>query len=265
MIVKSFSEDMILRELCSDYKEVRKASVKKAHKYLADKRKLGIQVPQNECVFIKMVTSSHNNWRIVIFFGTSTKAPWYASAICMSESEKRTKDYYLLRGLKDKPYFIKFSAHVIKRLYERNEFIIEDLDFLPCFALQVHETVISINFADYKFIKLLNAIDDVDKNEDMSKMFFTYLGTYFGYISQNGNCYLKTYISPKMSVSGVKIVGDTTKVDKEGMYSIMGVVLHQYFNKFLYSEEDLQLLYNYFPKGQEVDLSDAHTTTVLKP
>lgn len=265
MIIRSFSESMILRELCSDYNEVRKVATRNARKHIADRKKHGVPIHKDEYLFIKMVSASHNKWRIVITFSTSTKAPWYASATCVTESDKGTKDYYLLRGLKDKPYFIKLSAHVVKRLYERNIFQIEDLDFLPCFALKMHETVISINFVDFKYIKALNAMDDVDKNGEMSKMFFTHLGAYFGFISPDGNCYLKTYISPQMSVSGVKKTGGNPQVDKESMYTMVGVTLHQYFNKFLYSESDLELLYNYFPKGKAIDFSKANTITILKP
>lgn len=256
---------MILKELCSDYIEVRKTAVKSARKYIADKKKHGVSIHNNVYLLIKMETATHNQWRMVVTFNVSKKAPWYATAICVTESDKGTKDYYLLRGLKSKPYFIKFTAHVVKRLYERNKFELEDLDFLPCIALKLHETVIAVNFVDYKYIKLINAIDEVVKNGELSKMFFTHLGTYFGFISSEGNCYLKTYISPEMTVSGLNISDNKINTDKEGMYSIVGITLHQYYNKFLYSKDELKLLYNCYPKGQEIEIDESPNIRTLKP
>lgn len=197
------------------------------------------------------------------------KAPWSSTSCCIIEStSNKTKDYYILRGLNSEPYFVKLSAHVVKRLKERNSFSLTDMDYVPCIVFDKHETAIAVNFADFEYLRVINSLDDASKNNELSRMIFTMYGSFFGYMTSKGNYIFKTYINPQMSLSEIKKGKDGTIIqsgDKEGLCSLLGVTLHQYYNKYMYTKEELKLLYNNFPEGFEIDISKAKIINLLKP
>lgn len=267
MIIDTFTEKEILKELISDYTTEIKVSMKKcAKKYLDNHKSFCLFNYQPITLIKKVRTKSNNIWCYTIDIDRRNKAPWYGSACCITESKKGTKDYYVLRGLNDNPYFVQMSTHVAKRMLQRNIFGIDDIDCMPCLTFQKHETAVCVNNADFDYLKILSKIDNIENDHTIQKMIFTLFGAYFGYVSKEGNVYLKTYINPQMSVSGIKKESDGSDVlDKEAMLSYFGSTLHIYYNKQLYDEESLKFLYKSFPEGEEIDISKAKNFLLLKP
>lgn len=270
MILENFDEEEILKELVADYTKNVKPTVKKrARKRLDYFKSHGRFIREEEYEFMHLSTKLYNTWNTIIKYDMTQKAPWSSTSCCVVESpSNKTKDYYILRGLNDKPYFVKLSAHVVKRLKERNSFNLTDMDYVPCIVFDKHETAISVHFADFEYLKVLNSIDNTNKDDEISRMIFTKYGSYFGYMTGKGNYIFKTYINPKMSLSEVKKEKDVTTIqsgDKEGLCSLLGVTLHQYYNKYMYTKEDLKLLYNQFPEGSDIDISKAKIFKLLKP
>lgn len=266
MILNTFTENEVLNELIKDYKKDVKPYIRKnARKNLSELNRRTAFGESDEWLIIKFTTNLNNDWAAIIDFKKDGQALWTSSCCCIVEGKNRTKDYYILRGLKDSPYFVKISSHAIKRAGERNNFGTDDPDILSCMIFTPHETAIAINYIDeQQYLKLLNDMTDFDKAENLSRMFIIKNGFFFGFMTKEHNFLWKTYISPNMAMSGNRKVGDEYDADKEGLAACAGMALHTAFNRFMYDKERLKESDELFGKG-EPDVSRANNITVLRP
>ena len=269
MIIKNSSEEQILGELKEDIQYVRKQAKKLADKSLRDIRKRGAFIRENEAKTMSFTSKNNNKWFIFIVINQTQKIPWYYCACCIVEGESRTKDYYLIRGLStDKPYYIKLTTHTMKRYIERNNF--DGAGLLEVYAAGIfahRETAICERFIDVKYEAVLMNMDDTHEITDMSYFVLCNHGVFYANRTPQGNYIFKTYISVQMTLDEVQkaMKGEKSKYEKEGRFLYYLIDIHQYYNKWLYSKEDLEhLLYADFGRDVEFERKDNCAIYLLK-
>ena len=271
MIISTYTEEEILRELISDFKIVKRIAKKKADAYLEKVKKRGSFVRETDYETYTVTTKSKNKWNVELEYDQTKKIPWLFRASCKVEGEKKTKDYYLVRGLNtDKPYFVKITSHALTRVNERNKFSYPEfltLDLLACWTFEHRETAICMRYIDLKFSKMLVEVDDSDELDDMSYIVLTNRGAYFAKKTKGGNFIFKTYISAMMGMlESLKFQNNvSTKWAKEGELLTCMILLHQYYNKSLWEKDQLEnMLYQAMGKDQEIVLSGKELFSLLK-
>ena len=214
--------------------------------HLLKVRKKGSFIRETESYVSTYKTTSNNNWTILIDYNQKKRIPWIFRACCVVEGEKKTKDYYIVRGInKEKPYFVKVTTHALLRYKERNNLDRIDgitLADLACLTFEHRETAICVRYVDTKFNVLLMKFDDIDDLKDMSYLIVTNRGEYYGQRTSEGNYVFKTYISTSMGLAEWLNyrMGKNSKWNKEGELMNHLLILHQYYNKSLYDEEVLE-------------------------
>ena len=261
MIIPSYTEKEILSELIADYSIIKRLAKKKADYYLSQVRKKGSFIRETEGYVSTFRTISNNNWTVLIDYNQKNRIPWVFRACCVVEGEKKTKDYYIVRGINtEEPYFVKVTTHALLRYKERNNLErIDDLLLaeLACLTFEHRETAICVRYVDTKFNLLLTRFDDLSDLKDMSYLILTNRGEYYGQRTSEGNYVFKTYISTSMSILEWLNYrnGKNTKWNREGELLNHLLVLHQLFNKFLYDKDVLEKnLYSVFNKNEEYEL-----------
>ena len=269
MIVPKYTEKEILSELIKDYANVKKEAKKIASKHLLKAQKSGRFIRGNEFDSYTINTCMGNVWNLEIDYDQTKKNPWTFQTCCIVESEKKTKDYYLIRGLNtDKPYFVKVTTHTLLRYRDRNK--MGDNTFFPFLACRtfIHgETGVCTMFVNFKFLQILNNMDDVDEMKDMSYIVFTHCGFYYAQRTPDGNFIFKTYISTAMGLQEMinHKKGKITKWSTEGELLSDLLLFHLYFNKKLYDKEVLDnYLYSIINKDEEYELKKNSPLILLK-
>lgn len=271
MILPTFSEEQILSELLQDYKNnVKRVAKKKADEYLLRVKKSGHFIRETEYQSWTLNTKLNNKWNIEIEYDQTKKVPWLFRACCIVESDKKTKDYYLIRGVNtENPYFIKVTSHALKRAKERNKldkFHISQETY-ACWTFEHREIGVCMRYVDIKFNMLLQNMNDTDEISDMSYIVLVNRGVYYATKSKQGNYVFKTYISSVMGVSEVLkyLIKKSSKWSKEGELLHNMVIVHQYFNKFLYDKEVLNdMLYSVIDRNQEIVLNENSPIILLR-
>jgi len=247
MILPSYSEQEILSELTEDYKYVKKKAKKVAIDYMQNALKRGSYIRENEYDISTVKSKNGNNWRVLVTINPTNKIPWYFSACCFTEGDKRSKDFYILRGTNtDKPYYIKIASHALKRYKERNpiEGAFDDKDGLelediPCLLIYHRETIIGARYFEKGFKGSLLDIKSADDYSDKSCVFLMRTGNFFGERSENGNYLFKTYTSVDMAFDEFKNVAEGKHTRWENEACVLGVMLylHQSYNKEIYRDQ----------------------------
>jgi len=270
MIIPTYTEDEILRELINDFKIVKRIAKKKADIYLGKVKKRGGFVRETDYETYAITTKSKNKWNVELEYDQTKKIPWLFRACCKVEGEKKTKDYYLVRGLNtDRPYFIKVTSHALKRVKERNKFSHPELltpELLACWTFEHRETAICMRYIDLKYSKMLVEVDNPDELDDMSYIVLTNRGAYFAKKTKGGNYIFKTYISAMMGlIETINFQNNiSTKWAKEGELLTCMILLHQYYNKSLWEKEQLEkMLYQAMEKEQEIVLTGKELFSLL--
>ena len=98
MILSTFSEEQILSELVKDYKQLKRSAKKIADAYLLKSKKRGHFIRDTEYDSYTVKTVLNNKWNLEIEYDQRNKIPWLFRACCIVESDKNTKDYYIVRG-----------------------------------------------------------------------------------------------------------------------------------------------------------------------
>lgn len=271
MILPTYSEKEILSELIADFKSVKRIAKKKADYHLSQVRKKGSFIRETEGYVSTFKTTSNNTWTIVIDYNQKNKIPWVFRACCVVEGEKKSKDYYIVRGINtDETYFVKVTTHALLRYKERNNLDGIDglkLAELACLTFEHRETAICTRYVDTKFNLLLTKFDDLDDLKDMSYLILTNRGEYYGQRTSEGNYVFKTYISSSMGIIEWLNYrkGKNTKWNKEGELMNHLLILHQYFNKSFYDKDILEKdLYSIFNKDEEYELKKDSPFILLK-
>lgn len=271
MIINTFSESEILKELLVDYKEIKRFAKKNADKYLCDSKRKGRFIREDDYQALYKKSNLRNQWLCINTYNQTKKIPWYSKACCIVEGEKKTKDYYIVRGVNtEKPYFVKLTSHALKRVKERVMNSKTDLlpEMLALLCFQHRETVVGAPYANSQHLDILNKLNIFETSDDMSHIFLTWYGFYYGYITDNGNYIFKTYISNIMGLESMKssLSSQNTKWNLEGNLLLCLVDIHQYFNRNLYDKEDLdKFLYRDFGPDPEIDFGDNNRLAILKP
>ena len=271
MILPTFSEEQILSELVKDFKKNVKPSAKKiADKYLHKAKKSGHFIRDTEFDSYTVTTVLNNKWNLEIEYDQRNKIPWLFRACCIVESDKKTKDYYLVRGINtDKPYFVKVTTHSLLRYRERNKMERFGLSLatIACLTFEHREIGICMRYVDMKFNILLQNMKDIEDLSDMSYIILVNRGVFYATRTRQGNYIFKTYISSVMGISEVlKFLNNkSSKWAKEGELLQNMIIVHQYFNKNLYDKEVLDnMLYSVIDENQEMVLSDNSSIILLR-
>lgn len=189
---------------------------------------------------------------------------------CIVESDKNTKDFFIVRGLNtEKPYFVKVTSHAVKRAKERNKLdkFKVGLGTFACYTFEHKEIGICIRYADIKFNQLLQEMDDSDELHDMSYMVIVRKGVYYAKKTPNGNYIFKTYLSVSMGMDEIMklLKKKSSKWENEGKLLSFAFVMHQYYNRELYSKEALEsMLYRTIGKDKNIELRDKGSVTLLR-
>lgn len=273
MILASYTEEEILAELIRDYQIVKRFAKKKADKFLSKVKKSGQFIRETEYDVFVIDTVNHNRWCLSLEYNQKWKIPWLFKGCCVVEGANKTKDYYILRGVNtDKPYFVKVTTHALKRFRERNEIekvIHVPLEIIACHVFEHRETAICQRYVDLEFLLLLHNMKDADQLDDeMSYIFVTNKGVYYGQITPRKNYVFKTYISSLMGITEVKNAysDKRNKWEREGKLLFYMILVHQYFNKSLYDEESLdKLLYANVGRDAEVSVTKEAGLYIMRP
>lgn len=270
MILPTHAEKEILSELVKDYLIIRKHVRKIARDFLSKMQKSGRFIRETDYDIRTFKTASNNIWHVMIEYNQTKRVPWLFKACCIVEGDKKTKDFYIVRGVNtDSPYFVKLTSHALKRVRERNntqklKLGLEDMAML---AFEHGETSICMRYVDLKFNKLLQEMDNVEELDDMSYIVLTNRGVFFAKKTKEGNYVFKTYISSVMGVTQViNYQNDTsTKWTKEGELLACMILLHQYYNKSLWEKDQLEnMLYKAMDKDQKIVMRDKEVFSLLR-
>jgi len=233
MIIPGYTEDKILSELIADRKIVANKAQKIATKKIAQMMKSGLDGVDRLEFINSIITTEvlHNRWIITIVINLAERPKWYHEATCCVESEFGTRDYYLLRGNKEKkPYFIKISSHAMKRFGERklaNELNCDpefDSGELSPLLINKGEIVSWMIVSNQKLLKQALACEDRSK---FNILFFTLYGCYMGYETPHKNYVFKTFLkhSNELRTSDERITWQMCRI------------AHVYMNEKLYDKK----------------------------
>ena len=255
MILTTFTEEQLLSELVIDYKRIKRLAKNKADAYLLKAKKSGRFIRDTEYESYTIKTVLNNKWNVEIEYDQRKKIPWLFRACCIIESDKKTKDYYIVRGVNsDKPYYVKVTSHI-------------GIGTLACWTFEHRETAICMKYLDAKFHQVLMNMEDADDIDDVSYVVLTNRGAYYATKTPCGNYIFKTYISSLMGLTELFNFrkNKKTKWSQEGELLNYMLIAHQYYNKELYDEEILdEYLYSVFDRGQEIKLKENSPIVLLK-
>lgn len=272
MILPNYTESEILQELLNDYKIVKRKAKKIADSHIAKSQKRGCFIRVDEHFAYDYSTQTNNKWKIVVTYNQTNKIPWSFSACCISEGKLKTRDYYIVRGVNtEHPYYIKLTTHALKRWKERNNLDKIGnlgLDDIACTIFDRRETAVCTRYIETKFASVLQAMDDVNDLDDLSYIILISRGVFYGKKTKEGNYLFKTYISSFMGISEVNnfVFGKSSKWEKEGKLLFYMIILHQYYNSWLYDKEQLEgMLYKKIGKDAKIELDEKSSVFILKP
>lgn len=270
MILTTFSEEQLLAELVIDYKRIKRLTKRTADAYLLKAKKNGRFIRDTEYQSYTIKTVLNNKWNVEIEYDQRKNIPWLFRACCIIESDKKTKDYYIVRGVNsDKPYYVKVTSHALKRVRERNNFkrLNIGIETLACWTFEHRETAICMKYLDAKFHQVLMNMEDADDIDDVSYVVLTNRGIYYATKTPCGNYIFKTYISSLMGLTELLNFrkNKKTKWSQEGELLEYMVIAHQYYNKEQYDEDILdEFLYSVFDRDQEIELTKNSPIILLK-
>lgn len=269
MVLPTFTEEQILDELVNDYKSIKKLTKKIADSYLKDVQKKGHFIREDEYHDYHYKTDRNNNWYVSLIYNQKNKIPWRFCACCIVQGDKKSKDYFVVRGLNtEKPYYIQYTTHALKRIKERNKYP-EDmpLEIIATNIIIHRETIIAVPFVEIKYTKLYSCFDDLNELNDLSYFVLCDRGVFYAVKTPNDNFIFKTYVSTKMAFAELQNASKNkySKYHKEGQLLYYVMHLHQYCNKWLYDKEVLEnYLFKEIDKDDEYDLSQAKGLCILK-
>ena len=270
MILPTFTEEQLLAELVVDFKRVKRLTKRYADEYLQKSKKKGRFIRDTEFQSFTITTVLNNKWNVEIEYDQRNKIPWLFRACCIIESDKKTKDYYIVRGVNsDKPYYIKITSHALKRVKERNNYGRFNIPMgtLACWTFEHRETAICMKYLDSKYHQILMNMDDADEIVDVSYLVLTNKGFFYATKTPSGNYIFKTYIS---SLMGLKELlnfhkNKATKWTREGELIYYMIFVHQYYNIEQYDDVMLnEFLYSVYKKGEELQLEKNSPIILLK-
>ena len=116
MIVPGMTNQEIVDSLKKDFDDLKSRMSKRKKKLVSDMKKKGLSV---KMLRYSAYTEKGNKWDIWECINSLNPHKSYCDPICEVESEKGTKDYYVLRSRKGYNELIKYTSHAISRMRER--------------------------------------------------------------------------------------------------------------------------------------------------
>lgn len=197
MIIPSYTEDDILRELLDDYQSVERRAKKIALKEIEKMKKRG-SVKELKFVSEYFRTKNGNKWHILIVCNLQKKYPWTHRQHCVVELENGRKDVYYLRGLKfGPPYYVKIYSHALRRIRER---------FCPKEGEEVETNPdvmvdrIAFHPREQGFYQrlarpdLMDFIEECEDRSEVAGIAVMRASVFVGYRSDKGNYVFKTFL-----------------------------------------------------------------------
>lgn len=195
MIIESYSEDDVLRELLDDYQSVTRKAKKLADKEIARLTKLG-RVKDTSVMSHYVRSKNGNKWHILIVCKPNEKVKFIHQKHCVVELENGRRDFYYLRGLRfGPPYFVKIYSHALRRM--RMRFCPEEgreLDTNPdvmCDKVAFHNLEQPL-FMPLKAPELMDKDGKVSSND--AGLVITRAAAFVAYLSERGNYVFKTFL-----------------------------------------------------------------------
>lgn len=207
MIVPSFSEDDILRELLDDYKSVTNKAKKIADNEMAKMRKVG-PFKESKVMSHYIRSKNGNKWHFTIACNIRSKPTWSHRQHCIVELGNGLRDIYYLRGLRfGKPYFVKICSHALHRMRER---------FCPKegHELEINPDVMVDKVAFHRseqgvfqYLTPPHLATKIEKNKHGSKvggLALTRAAAFVGYRTDKGNYLFLTFLGAEQMVNSKK-------------------------------------------------------------
>lgn len=206
MIIPSYTEDDILRELLDDYQSVERKAKKIAMKELDKMRKCGAKETKILSEYFR--SKNGNKWHISIACSPQKKFPWSHRQHCIVELENGKKDVYYLRGLKfGPPYYVKIYSHALRRMRERH-CPYEGTEPDPNPDVMVDK--IAFHHREQGFYQRLNRpdltnfIEYCEDKSNIAGLALTRASLFVGYRSDKGNYVFKTFLGFHEIMEGPK-------------------------------------------------------------
>lgn len=240
MIISGLPEDRILEELIVDSKIIANEAKKIAKKAILRLQMSGRDGIDDDVDFTKSMTTTKNNnsWFVVVVINMAKNPKWYHQAVCYHESGYGTKDYYIVRGFsKNKPYYIKFSSHALKRVKERlfherlGNYNQLQPEWIPALAIRKGEIISWMKITDPRLLKTVFESED---RHTINTLFYTSYGCYLGYETEKGNVEFNTFLNNNQEL----------KKAEENVALYMCKLAHVAYNKKLYSKEYIAKVMN---------------------
>lgn len=197
MIVPSYTEDDILRELLDDYKSVERKAKKIGLKEVEKLKKLG-SVKEPKLISEYFRTKNGNKWHLLIVCDPRKKYPWAHRQHCVVELENGRKDVYFLRGVRfGPPYFVKIYSHALRRMRERfcpksgqavetnPDVMVDKIAFHPR-EQGFYQRLTPPDLAEF--------IEECEDRSDVAGIAVTRASVFVGYRSDKGNYVFKTFL-----------------------------------------------------------------------
>ena len=133
MIVPSYSDERIFKELMDDWPGVKRKVKALGAELLKKLPKSRIGLEKDKCWHARnrYRSKNGNTWAISAHCIEGSR-DWWGVSCCEVENDHGTRSYYFLRGLKtNRPYYVEIIPHAIRRMRERwlnldNEYIFAD-------------------------------------------------------------------------------------------------------------------------------------------
>lgn len=144
MIIPTYTEDEVLKELQEDWPEMKRKAKKLGKQLMNGMPKWCVGMPKEHAYYLheKYRSKNGNTWGVGVFTQTGWNY-WQSVLTCEVETKYRTKSYFFLRGLeRNKPYYVEVTSHAMRRMRERAKniygeyfFVDKPVGFLCDFAI----------------------------------------------------------------------------------------------------------------------------------
>lgn len=196
MILPTLSEAQISEELKNDYQWI-KVQLKKVKQRLENKLRKADLVKGERVYEMELTSPANNKWYVQLNLNLQREPQSHIYCHCIAESEHGTLNYYMLRGLTfGGEYFVKVTAHTIKRIKERlPNFELLTSNQVCSHLFQYRECGSAMKLTDLRFLSI---VEDSPDSKDVSLLVITQLGIFLAYHTPGNNVIFKTFISVSM-------------------------------------------------------------------
>ncbi len=204
MILPTFNEEEILRELMQDWPAVMNKAKKLGTKLMKEITKNRVKVNRSIIGWDgeQHKTRNNNTWNVGVFSHPGAKN-WWSVCFCEVENGYGKKSYYFLRGMnRPRKYFVEIQPHAIRRIRERcyddeNNLIYKDMpvrEVLIWSIFEPRECGIFFKrgeFVDGKFQQ------QIDEDGNVNGYVLLKNAVFYARKTPHNNFIFKTYIKPE--------------------------------------------------------------------